>query len=45
MSVETAGSIVGVGEGKGIALMFVISGLMISMIALLTGENQKKFHG
>lgn len=31
---ETAGSIIGVGEGRGIALMFIISGLMISIIAL-----------
>ncbi|BBL65194.1 MFS transporter [Methanosarcina mazei] len=37
---ETAGSIIGVGEGRGIALMFIISGLMISIIALLIWKNQ-----
>lgn len=35
------GFIVGVGEGRGIALMFIISGLMISMIALLIWRNKK----
>ncbi len=39
--VETAGFIVGVGEGRGIALIFVISGLMISMIALVIWRNKK----
>lgn len=39
--VETAGLIIGAGEGRGIALMFVISGLMISMIALLIWQNEK----
>lgn len=39
--VETAGFIVGVGEGRVIALMFIISGLMISMIALLIWRNKK----
>jgi len=38
---ETAGSIIGVGEGRGIALMFIISGLMISIIALLIWKNKK----
>jgi len=39
--VEKIGFIVGVGEGRGIALMFIISGLMISMIALLIWQNKK----
>ncbi|MFY1110212.1 MAG: MFS transporter [Methanosarcinaceae archaeon] len=39
--VETAGFIVGVGEGRGIALMFIISGLMISVIALGIWRNKK----
>ena len=38
---ESIGHIVGVGEGRGIALMFIISGFMISMTALLIWENQK----
>ena len=38
---ETAGSIIGVGESRGIALMFIISGLMISIIALLIWKNKK----
>jgi len=38
---ETAGSIIGVGEGRGIASMFIISGLMISIIALLIWKNEK----
>ncbi|MDD3246587.1 MAG: MFS transporter [Methanosarcina sp.] len=38
---ETAGSIIGVGESRGIALMFIISGLMISIIALLIWKNRK----
>ncbi|AKB46964.1 Macrolide-efflux protein [Methanosarcina sp. Kolksee] len=39
--VETAGLIAGTGENRGIALMFIISGLMISMIALLIWQNEK----
>jgi len=39
--VETVGSIVGVGKGRGIALMFIISGSMISMVALLIWRNKK----
>lgn len=39
--VETAGLIAGTGEGRGIALMFIISGLIISMIALLIWQNEK----
>lgn len=39
--VETAGFIIGVGEGRGIALMFIISGLMISIIALLIWQNKR----
>lgn len=39
--VETIGSIVGVGEGRGIALMFIISRSMISMVALLIWRNKK----
>lgn len=39
--VGTAGSIIGVGEGRGIALMFIVSGLMISMIALLIWKNKR----
>jgi MFS family permease len=39
--VETAGLIVGAGKGRGIALMFIISGLMISMIALFIWRNNK----
>ena len=38
---ETAGSIIGVGESRGIALMFIISGLMIFIIALLIWKNKK----
>ncbi|AKB22497.1 MFS transporter [Methanosarcina sp. WH1] len=38
---ETTGSIIGVGESRGIALMFIISGLMISIIALLIWKNKK----
>ncbi|WP_243683886.1 hypothetical protein [Methanosarcina barkeri] len=38
---ETAGFITGTGENRGIALMFIISGLMISMIALLIWQNEK----
>ncbi|MDW5548644.1 MFS transporter [Methanosarcina sp.] len=39
--VKTAGLIVGTGENRGIALMFIISGLMISIIALLIWQNEK----
>jgi hypothetical protein len=39
--VKTAGLIVGIGENRGIALMFIISGLMISIIALLIWQNEK----
>ena len=39
--VKTAGFIVGTGENRGIALMFIISGLMISIIALLIWQNEK----
>lgn len=38
---ETAGSIIGVGKGRGIALMFIISGLMICVIALLIWQDKK----
>ncbi|NLO30497.1 MAG: MFS transporter [Methanosarcina mazei] len=38
---ETAGSIIGVGEGRGIALVFIISVLLISIIALLIWKNKK----
>ncbi|WAI01099.1 MFS transporter [Methanogenium organophilum] len=38
---ETAGVVVGVGEGRGIALMFIISGLMISLISLVLWRNKK----
>jgi MFS family permease len=38
---ETVGLITGVGEGRGIALMFIISGSMISMVALLIWQNQR----
>ncbi len=38
---ETVGLIIGVGEGRGIALMFIISGSMISVVALLIRQNQK----
>ena len=37
----TAGYIIGVGEGRGIALMFVISGAMISVISLFIWQNNK----
>lgn len=40
MLVDTVGLIIGVGEARGIALMLVISGLMISMIALLIWHNK-----
>jgi len=36
---ETAGLVVGTGKGRGIALLFVISGVMISAIALGIGRN------
>lgn len=39
--VDTAGPIIGSGEGRGIALMFVISGLMISLIALVIWQNEE----
>ncbi|WP_370575895.1 MFS transporter [Methanomethylovorans sp.] len=38
---ETVGLIIGVGEGRGIALMFIISGSMISVVALMIRQNQK----
>lgn len=38
---RTAGLIVGTGEGRGVALMFTISGLMISIVALLIWKNEK----
>lgn len=38
---ETVGLIVGAGKGRGIALMFIISGLMISVLALLIRQNKK----
>jgi MFS family permease len=38
---ETAGSIIGVGEGRGIALMFIVSGMMVSIAALLIWKNEK----
>jgi hypothetical protein len=37
----TAGMIIGAGKGRGVALMFIISGLMISLIALLIRGNRK----
>jgi hypothetical protein len=37
----TAGYIIGVGEGRGIALMFVISGVMISVILLFIWQIEK----
>jgi MFS family permease len=39
--VDTAGPIIGSGEGRGIALMFIISGLMISLIALVIWQNEE----
>ncbi|WP_440945429.1 MFS transporter [Methanosarcina sp. T3] len=39
--VGTAGLIVGSGESRGIALMFIISGIMISVVALLIRKNRK----
>ncbi|MGB9133492.1 MAG: hypothetical protein WCB90_12930 [Methanosarcina sp.] len=39
--VEKIGFVVGIGDSRGIALMFIISGLMISMIALLIWQNKK----
>lgn len=38
---ETVGFITGVGEGRGIAFMFIISGSMISMVALLIWQNRR----
>ena len=38
---ETVGLIIGVGEGRGIALMFIISGSMICMVALLIWRNKR----
>lgn len=38
---KTAGSIIGAGEGRRIALMFIISGIMISIVALLIWKNKK----
>ena len=40
MLAGTVGSIIGVGEGRGIALMFVISGAMTSMISLFIWQNK-----
>ena len=37
----TVGSVIGVGDGRGIALMFVISGAMISLISLFIWQNKK----
>jgi len=36
----TVGSIIGVGEGRGIGLMLIISGIMISFISLLILKNK-----
>lgn len=36
---ETLGRLIGVGAGRGIAFMFIISGVMISVIALLIWRN------
>ena len=41
MLAGTVGSIIGVGEGRGIALMFVISGAMTSMISLFIWQNKE----
>lgn len=38
--VGTVGTVIGVGRGRGIALMFIISGLMISIIALFIWRNR-----
>lgn len=40
MLADTAGLLVGTGNGRGIALLFVISGLMISAIALCIRRNR-----
>lgn len=37
---DTVGAIVGTGEGRGIALLFIISGLALSMTALLIWQNK-----
>jgi DHA3 family macrolide efflux protein-like MFS transporter len=38
--VESVGSVIGIGAGRGIALMFIFSGLMISVIALFIWKNE-----
>lgn len=38
---DSIGKIIGVGNGRGIALMFIISGIMISLIAILINRNEK----
>lgn len=38
---DTVGSIIGTGEGRGIGLIFIISGLMISIFALLVLRSQE----
>lgn len=38
---DTIRFVIGIGEGRGIALMFTISGLMISVIALFVWRNKK----
>ncbi|GAB4301139.1 MAG: MFS transporter [Ignavibacteriaceae bacterium] len=41
MLANSIGKLIGVGSGRGIALMFIFSGIIISMIAVLINRNQK----
>jgi MFS family permease len=38
---DSIGSLIGTGVGRGIALMFIVSGLMISIISLLIWKNSR----
>jgi MFS family permease len=39
--IDSIGKLIGVGNGRGIALMFIVSGIMISVIAILIHRNKK----
>jgi MFS family permease len=38
---QTVGQIIGIGQGRGIGFMFVISGLLVSILALILGRVKK----
>ncbi len=38
---QTVGQIIGIGQGRGIGFMFVISGLLVSILALIIGRVKK----